>query len=116
MLPDNEKIFIVGRREMRTEERLIHWQTVIDNQAASGKNIADYCRESNIRTSGFYTWRRKLREQQSVAQGFIELKANRRSDTTSGIRIRLGAKLAIEVERGFDPFTLRAVVEALSKN
>jgi hypothetical protein len=36
---------------------------------------------------------------------------NVRCDT--GIRVHLGAKLAIEVTRGFDPFTLRAVVEAL---
>ena len=33
----------------------------------------------------------------------------------SGIRIRLDAKLAIEVARGFDPFTLRAVVKTLSE-
>jgi hypothetical protein len=32
---------------------------------------------------------------------------------TSGIRISMGEKLAIEVDRGFDPFTLRTVVETL---
>jgi len=98
---------------MTTEERHIRWQSIIDNQAASGKNIADYCRDRHIRTSCFYTWRRKLRERQPVVRGFIELKANIRNATASGIRIRLGGKLAIEVDRGFDPFTLRAVVETV---
>ena len=98
---------------MTTEERHIHWRTIIDTQAASGMNIAEYCRESQIRTSCFYTWRRKLREQQSLTGGFVELKAGRLSKAASGIRISLGGKLSLEVERGFDPFTLRAVVETL---
>jgi hypothetical protein len=98
---------------MTTEERHIHWQAIIDNQAASGMKVTAYCRESHISSSLFYTWRRKLREQQPVVRGFIELKANRRSDTASGIRIRLGAKLGIEVDRGFDPLTLHTVVETL---
>ena len=77
-------------------------------------SIAAYCRDSQIKQSYFYTWRRRLREQQPCAGGFLELIPGRLTDAASGIRIRLGGKLAIEVERGFDPFTLRAVVETLS--
>jgi hypothetical protein len=80
-------------------------------------NIATYCRESHIHPSLFYTWRRKLRKQPPCAGGFLELIPGRLTEAAaSGIRIRLGGKLAIEVERGFDPFTLRAVVETLSEN
>ncbi len=101
---------------MTTEERRANWRRTIENQATSGMDIATYCRESHINTSLFYTWRRKLREQHPLAGGFVELTPGRRGDAASGIRIRVGAKLSIEVERGFDLFTLRAVVEALCSN
>ena len=76
-------------------------------------SIAAYCRETQIKQSYFYTWRRKLREQQPCAGGFLELIPGRLAEATTGIIIRVEAKVSIEVERGFDPITLRAVVETL---
>jgi transposase-like protein len=100
---------------MTRAERRSQWRAIIENQATSGVSIAAYCRDTQIKPSYFYTWRRRLREQQPCAGGFLELIPDRLTESTaSGIRIRLGGKLAIEVERGFDPYTLRAVVETLS--
>ena len=70
---------------MTTEARQIHWRTIIDNQATSGVNIAACCREIHIHPSLFYTWRRKLREQQPCAGGFLELIPGRPDDTASGV-------------------------------
>lgn len=99
---------------MTRAERRTHWRTIIENQAASGMSIAAYCRDAQIRPSYFYTWRRRLREQQPYTGGFLELIPGRLPGVASGIRIHLGARLVIEVERGFDPFTLRAAVETLT--
>jgi transposase-like protein len=99
---------------MTRAERRTHWRAIIDSQATSGMNIAAYCRDAKIKPSYFYTWRRRLREQQPCTGGFLELIPGRLTEAASGIRIRLDAKISIEVERGFDPFTLRAVVETLS--
>jgi transposase-like protein len=100
---------------MTRAERRTHWRTIVENQATSGVNITAYCREAQIKPFLFYSWRRRLREQQPCAGGFLELIPGRLTEAAnSGIHIRLGRKLAIEVERGFDPFTLRAVVETLS--
>ena len=99
---------------MTRAERRAHWRAIIENQTTSGMSIAAYCRDAQIKPSYFYTWRRRLREQQPCSGGFLEVIPGRLTDAASGIRIRMGAKLAIEVERGFDPFTLRAVVETLS--
>jgi hypothetical protein len=100
---------------MTRTERRTHWRAIIENQATSGMSIAAYCRNAQIKPSYFYIWRRRLREQQPCAGGFLELIPGSLTEAaTSGIRIRLGGKLAIEIERGFDPFTLRAVVETLS--
>ncbi len=101
---------------MTRAERRTHWQTIIENQTTSGMSIAGYCRDAQINPSYFYTWRRRLREQQPSAGGFLELIPDRLTGAVSGIRIRLGGRLCIEVERGFDPSTLRAVVETLSTN
>ena len=77
-------------------------------------SIAAFCRDARIRQSDFYTWRRRLREQQPCPGGFLELISGRlTNNVAAGVRICLGVKLAIEVDRGFDPHTLRAVVETL---
>jgi len=98
---------------MTIEERHAHWRTIIHDQATSGKNIAAYCREGHIHTSLFYTWRRRLREQPQCSGAFVELKPGRPSAT--GVCLRLDGRFVIEVDRGFDPATLRALVDALSR-
>jgi hypothetical protein len=115
MHSENEKSSTVGRRKRMTrEERRAHWGAIIENQVTSGMSIAAYCRDAKIKPTYFYTWRRRLREQQPCVGGFLELIPDKPSKSASGVRIRLDTKLSIEVERGFDPFTLRAVVETLS--
>jgi hypothetical protein len=106
----------MGRQEMTRAERRTHWRAIIEDQATSGVSIAAYCRDAQIKPSYFYTWRRRLREQQPCAGGFLELVPGRLTNAASGICIRLGGRLCIEVERGFDSSTLRAVVETLSTN
>jgi hypothetical protein len=103
---------------MTPAERRTHWRSIIENQATSGVSIAVYCRAAGIKACLFYAWRRRFKEpgqQQSThTGGFLQLIPGKLADTASGINVRLGVKLSIEVERGFDPFTLRTVVETLS--
>jgi len=99
---------------MTREERRAHWRALIEKQATSGMSIAAYCRDARIKPSYFYKWRRRLQEQQPCAGGFLELIPGKLSKAASGVRIHLDTKLSVEVERGFDPFTLRAVIETLS--
>ncbi len=98
---------------MTTEERSAHWRGIIDKQAASGRSAAAYCREEHIHPGRFYFWRRRFHEQQSSPQGFLEVVAGK-SAGPSGVCIQVGEHLFIKLERGFDPFTLRAVLETLS--
>jgi len=98
---------------MTLAERRTHWRTIIEDQATSGLNITAYCREKQIKRHQFHSWQRRLREQQSGAGGFLELIPGKASKAGSKIRIHPGTELIIEVERGFDPLTLRAVIETL---
>ena len=104
--------FKVGSERNDAEERTIHWAAIIEQQAASCMSGAAWCRENHTNPTGFYRWRRKLTEHEPHS-GFIELRPTWNGDSGAGIRIRLGEKLSIEVARGFDPFTLRSVVETL---
>jgi len=98
---------------MTIAERRAHWRTIIEAQAASGMNITAFCREKHINRHQFHAWRRRLQEQQPCTGGFLELIPGRAVETGSGIRIHPGRNFTIEVDRGFDPFTLHAVVETL---
>lgn len=100
---------------MTKKERITHWRTIIRKHAASGLSAAAFCRERDIIIHQFHWWRRRFRKEQSEGKGtgFLELVSCSKSQH-SGIRICLSDRVFIEVERGFDPFTLRAVLEAVS--
>jgi len=107
-----EKTFSTGGGTMTIEERRAHWQNVIEVQKTSGLSIAEYCRNQHIRSNVFYAWRRRIQKRQMEKQGFIELRSSV-SGTDTGIRIVAGS-LCIEVQRNFDPSTLRSVVACLT--
>jgi len=96
---------------MTTEERYAHWREVIEKQKTCGLTIAAYCRKTGIRSSYFYAWRCRIRKRQMGKQGFIELAP---SVTDTGVRIVAGTGFYIEVNRGFDPSTLRSVLACLT--
>ena len=98
---------------MTKEERRAHWRTIIEDQTTRGLNIADFCRDRQIRLRQFHAWRRRFRGQPLRAGGFLELLPEGVTGTESGIRIHPGRNLIIEVDRGFDPLTLRSVIETL---
>jgi hypothetical protein len=107
------KIFSFGGGTMTTEERYAHWQEVFETQKTSGLSIAEYCRKQNIRSSYYYAWRCRIRKRQMVNHGFIELSPSG-SVSAGGIRILTATGFHIEVNRGFDPSTLRSVLACLA--
>ena len=100
---------------MRSRRPRSYWRRLVAKQGESGLKAAAFCREHKINLHQFYRWRRRFRNEQpkSVSDGFVEL-VPCLTEPESGIRIRLGDTVSIEVERGFDPVTLRAVIEAIS--
>ena len=99
---------------MTREQRTAQLRTLVDQQGASRLSAAAFCREHGISLQRFYGWRRRFREQQGVENSakFVEL-VPFCDPSHSGVRIRLGDTLSIELQRGFDPFTLRAVIAAI---
>jgi len=100
----------------KRRRRIAYWRRLVAQQAASTLSASAFCREEQISLNQFYRWRSRLRRekgQQESSVGFLELVVSPRQ-SESGVRLRFGDSLWIEVERGFDPVTLRAVIEAIS--
>jgi hypothetical protein len=99
---------------MTKEEKIDHWRTIIDRQAGSGKGIAAFCRDNKIIIHQFHWWRRRFRKENSQGDGsgFLQLVPVSNSKH-SGVRIRMNNGMFIEVEQGFDPHTLRSVIDTV---
>ncbi len=100
---------------MTKEERRSYWKHIVEEQASSGLDASAFCRKHDIKIPQFYRWRRKFQgindNEKSLTQ-FVQLIPDI-SNQDSGIRIRFSKNLFIEIDRSFDPITLRAAVEAL---
>lgn len=100
---------------MTKEKRFNYWQSLIDKQAGSGLTAAAFCREHQINRDRFYHWHRRLRNDRTTASElskFVQLVSYQKK-SSSAIRIHLDNSICIDVERGFDSHTLRAVVGAV---
>jgi len=108
-------ITTTGANSMTRDERTSHWRGVVDEQAVSGLSAAAFCRDHHLKLPQFYRWRSRLRSAEggSASNGFLELAPSTVQQSGSGIRIHLGNGLSIELERVFDPLTLRTAIEAL---
>ena len=102
---------------MTRRQREISWQRLVAKQAESGLSAAAFCHRHHLNLHQFYRWRHRLRNdeaERNLAPDFLEL-VPYSPQGQSGIRIRLGPELSIEVDQEFDPSTLRAVVNALGR-
>lgn len=52
----------MGTREMTTKIRLAHWSEVIQERAANGETINDFCLRKGISRNSYIYWLRKLRK------------------------------------------------------
>jgi transposase-like protein len=99
---------------MTKEERTTYWQKLIQAQAESGLSAAAFCKDHQINPQRFYFWRRRFKNESDASEGgaFFELVPSSKIQT-SGVHIRLDERLSIELERYFDPYTLRNAINAL---
>jgi len=99
---------------MTREERRSYWQHIVEEQALSGLEASVYCRKHKIKIPQFYRWRSKFQDvpHEEPTAAFIQLIPGE-SSQDSGIRVKIFNELIIEVDRGFDPLTLRTAVETL---
>ena len=104
-----------ARKGRRDPEKEKFWRGVIQEHGPSGKSVRQFCREKGLNENLFYGWRRELKRRDCEtpgADGFVELIRRGGPAGTAGVSIRVGERVSIVVERGFDVATLQAVLSA----
>lgn len=88
------------------------WEGLIERWRASGMSMLAYCRERHISYTQLVRWRRRL-EGETASQPLTLIPMMPKASNT--LVVRLPGGVAIEVQRGFDPGLLAAVVQALGE-
>ena len=105
-----------ARKGRRDPEKEKFWRDVLQEHGGTGKSVRKFCEEKGLKENLFYGWRRelKLREGEKAGKsGFVELIRRGGQAGTAGVSIRVGERVSIVVERGFDGQTLKAVLSAV---
>ncbi len=97
---------------MRIRERQEYWRALVEKHAEGGMSGAAFCKEEKINPQRFYSWRKRFSHDSQNA-GFIRLVPTAKTPY-SGVRVHLENGISVEVDRGFDPVTLREAIDALS--
>jgi hypothetical protein len=101
---------------MSTEARA-KWREVISDQQQSGKSVAVFCQERDLRVWQFYEWKKRLREAEAPPFVEVEVKPAAKTTLTEGVRaaieVRLKGGRSLVIEPGFDAHHLRALLRVL---
>ncbi len=97
-------------RQHKGEVARAYWRELIEAQAKSGQNVAEFCRARGVPRTCFFAWRRKLEAAPAATQAFLEVKL---APAPAGLVLELGQGRQIKVEAGFDAGLLRRLLEAL---
>ena len=105
-----------ARRGRRSSEKENLWRALMQEHGGSGKSVRKFCEEKGLNENLFYVWRRelKLRDAEKAGKGgFVELIRRGGQTGTAGVSIRIGERVSVVVDRGFDCQTLKAVLSAV---
>jgi len=105
------------RTEELTEIRTF-WKKKIQGWQESGLSQVEYCRTHNLIPHRFTYWKQKLVKKNTgvpISLVQVNMKAGFHSGPAyaSPLRLVFGNQFHVEIDRGFDPVTLRQLVLAL---
>ena len=94
-----------------------YWKKQIQSWRESGLTQSEFCRRHRLKVHQMVYWRKKINEPESSVQ-FVSLDLERFVDheTASGttpIRLNVGNGFCVEVDKGFDPATLKQLIVTL---
>ena len=100
------------------QERRAFWQEHLAQWQASGMTQVAYCRQHGVNRDQFSYWKKRLLSARSAgtAPGGTDLIAVHMASAGATLAVVLNDHLRVDVYPGFDPATLRAVVQALRRD
>ena len=105
------------------EEEWARWRELVSEQLASGKSVAAFCRDRDLRDWQFYEWKRRLRQADTGKFVAVEMAAAEvpeasipsAPERSAPIEIRLRQGRSLMVVPGFDASHLRRLLSVLER-
>lgn len=98
---------------------MAEWSERVKACRSSGQAVSEWCKEHGIASKTYYNWERevlgiagKSQEESKQARSIVALPVEAERNTGAAARIRAGG-VTIEIERGADAQTIRAIIEAV---
>ncbi len=90
------------------------WREKMAEYEKDDLTVREFCARDGLREVQFYYWRRALKAGAKRKQdGFVELLSPAGGNGAAGVSLRIGERISIELERGFDGETLKAALRAV---
>ena len=103
-----------GSQMARDAEKEKFWRGKMAEYEKAGLTVREFCARGGLREVQFYYWRRVLKAGGKRKQGgFVELLRPAGGNGAAGVSLRIGDRLSIVLERGFDGETLKAALRAV---
>jgi len=101
----------------RNAEKEKFWRGKMADYEKSGLAVREFCARDELREVQFYYWRRALKAGGKKREsGFVELVRSAGANTAAGISVKIGERISIVLERGFDRETLKAALVVLAED
>ena len=93
-----------------------YWKKHVEAWRASGIAQAQYCRRHNLKVHCLVYWRKKFARKNQDPVSFVQLKLPQDFQVSrpAAISVSIGG-CRIEIQRGFDPDTLRQLIHTLGQ-
>ena len=95
----------------KTGTRNEYWKEVVARHQRSGLEVRAYCEEHGICEQTFYTWRKRLRQQEPVS--FALVRTPQTMAVVEPLELILVTGERLRITAGVEVSTLRTVLEAL---
>lgn len=107
------------KRSLEGEARLRFWEHHLREWRESGFTQVEYCRKCELSRKSFTYWKRRLTERNAaVCLVEVPLQGDRRGKligSSGALRVLIGDRYRIEIERDFDPQALDQLMHFLDK-
>ena len=105
--------------EESSQQKRQYWQAEVSAWQQSGMSQTRYCRSRELKIKTFAYWLRKLRREKAEPVKFVELPAekllacNQAINRSTDLKLIIDDIFSIEIGEGFNPGTLRQVIETI---
>src|SRR5262245_60879082 len=90
------------------------WRERIAEQKRSGLSVKQFCKQRGLTDYSFYTWRKRLGQQQPMRFALVETGSMRQQSATEALlELVLATGERLRISAGVDSKALRTVLEVL---